>query len=215
MNQSLTSSILLVLITSIWMHGCTGISTNHLLKQGLHHYSQQDYEQAQTSFNRVLVNQPDHCVARLCLGWISYYSKDYPVARQEFERVLSSSGASDPDKTDAWHGLARCAYQTGQYISAANNAKKSLELTSQQMELWLLLGWSELYCSEIAKAEDAYKKAIILETDNWEAWLGIGWVRFYQNDFSGAIAAVDRARHWDVEVSAVNKLVEACHAVIE
>jgi len=207
MNKIIKSLIVLSVI--VFTNGCVRVSTNHFMKQGLLQYSENEYQEAQINFDQVISYDPDNCIARLYLGWISYYSEDYRKAQQEFSQVLNLTKKS-MYLADARHGLARCAYKTGQFILASENAKQSLRIKPKQMELWLVLGWSELYCYRYQKSETAFRKALLLETANGEAWLGIGWSIYYRSNISEAIAAAKNALKWGMSRSEVNKLMKLC-----
>ena len=191
MKHNLRILAILLLVPSL--AGCSLIGVNHQLNRSIQFYQEGNYPAAQHALDQLLIQSPNHILGRLYYGWTLYFQNDLTGALACFQEVTALVGASEDELGDAWHGLARCYYFQCNYQEAKEAAMKSLFYSSENMGLWLVLGWSELYIGHYELAEDAFTTALALEAKNPEAWLGIGWSSAYQLDFDAAHEAVVRA----------------------
>lgn len=173
--------------------GCTAIGTNHRLNRGIQLYQTGEYAAAQKEFDALLVVSPQNIPGRLYRGWSLYFQESYTESLACFRAVVAEPDVLKMEQADAWHGIARCLFAQRSYSLSQGAARRSLDLVSENMGLWLVLGWSELYIGRYVQAEEAFTAALHLETNNPEAWLGIGWSRCYLVDYERAIDAADTA----------------------
>lgn len=115
------------------------------LTRGLHQLATRAFDDAMTSFQTVLSEQPTNLLALLGKARILYTRRNYSQALQIFQNVLRLSPSCQPDPRI---GIGLCLWAMDQKTKAKVAWQRSLELNPQEWSALLLLGLEEINTSK-------------------------------------------------------------------
>lgn len=114
---------------------------------------------------------------------ISFFNKkQYPEAAAYYSRTLQI----DPNRFDAYEGLAFCAVETDDPNKAVEFAGRALKLNPKSAKAHLTFGRSYYKKQELQKALDEYNIALSLDPRLHQAYNGMGTIYYGYNKYEDA-----------------------------
>ena len=108
------------------------------------------YKEAESTYRKILENDPDNRDARYQLGKALYYQKEYFAAEKEFSYCLELN----PEDLDAKFFLGYCFYWQNNYLDAEKAWKEVIEEAPEYVDAYIAL--SRLY-NDIGETENSEK----------------------------------------------------------
>ncbi len=163
-KKSLTTLLIIVIVLAfgsrMWMAHRAEVQgqANVLLNRGTAFFSADEYEQAQSFFERVITEYP----ASNAAGYALYYQamsawrqNDYAGAEAAWRRYLEEYGDDELISAVSTAGLALWSEQHGDYGSAARLFRKAATMTSENFWASRHLFQSALCLQEAERLEEA------------------------------------------------------------
>ena len=114
---------------------------------------------------------------------------DFPRAESLYRQVLQSN----PDHSDAMHGLGVIAGQSARPAEALEWIGRAIAVNPDVADYYYNLGTILFGLGKDGAAIDAFEKSIHLRPDYADAWCSLATARRRGEDYDGAIAAVQSA----------------------
>jgi len=129
-------------------------------------YSYRDYGQAVVYYNRALElgEKGEHLSYALASAYLNLRS--FVLAEQYFEQTLNEN----PDRLEAWFGLAECARQTGDFQLATEILQKALQKSvNVSPDLHYTLSYYYLQRDSLKAAIRSMENGLYLDSKNFNA----------------------------------------------
>jgi tetratricopeptide (TPR) repeat protein len=129
-------------------------------------YLQGDYGQAAVYYGRALElgEKNEHLHYAMASAYLNL--KAFAYAERYFEQTLNEN----PDRLEAWLGLAECARQTGDYHLAAETLERALQKTvSVSPDLYYTLSYYYLQQDSLKAAIRSMENGLYLDSKNFSA----------------------------------------------
>lgn len=129
-------------------------------------YSYGDYGQAVAYYGRAveLGEKSEHLHYAMASAYLSL--RAYVLAERYFEQTLNEN----PDRQEAWLGLAECARQTGDFPQAAEILQKALQKSvNVSPELYYTLSYYYLQQDSLKAAIRSMENGLYLDSKNFNA----------------------------------------------
>ncbi len=112
---------------------------------------------------------------------------DYQKAISAFKEVLKL----DPNNAPSFHELAKIYYESGQVNDALNYAKRSVEITPENIYFELLYADILTYATYYDDAAATYRKIISLDKKNADAYYQLAYIYEKQKNYEAALKVFD------------------------
>jgi tetratricopeptide (TPR) repeat protein len=154
-------------------------------------------DSAVIAYNRCLLFKPDYLNASKQLAGIAYEQKNYALALEHYNKVLSRTNAEIKDYL-FWYRKGFCENAREDYVSAKTSLLNALQYKSDDINTLLELGFASYKQKNSEEAIQYYKKVIELEPKNHIPYNGIGDV--YRDNMKN----VEEAMTWYKKTLEIN-----------
>jgi len=154
-------------------------STELLVKLLGSYYVNEDYENAATTAERAIANEPDNVVLRIWLGRIYYQLGRFDDASRSFERAIELN----PGNALAYEALAQIDEETNDLVGAVDTYARMIEITPDSAFLHYRLGMNLVEMNDSDRARGELERAIELNPDLSPAryMLGLLYIDAHRN----------------------------------
>ena len=130
---------------------------------------QNNFEQAELTYQRAIEIQPGYWRAHLKMGNFLYYAGRVRESIDYFKQVVNLA----PDNASGYLNLGSSYFMVADFSSAAKAWERSIELDPIPVA-YTNVGSSYFFLGEFDKAAEMYRKASELAPDDFEIWGSIG-----------------------------------------
>lgn len=147
------------------------------------------YEQAEDSFQQVVVTRPNDPDAYYNLGTLNLRRNNFDQARSYLNRALQLKS----NYPEAWNNLGMMAAQQGNANEAVQDFQQALQLRPDYATALLNLGNLYRHAGAFPQAETALKQALTLQPDDAEVQYSLGMLYAQQNQLQTATGYLQQA----------------------
>lgn len=140
--------------------------------------------QARARAARVLVQDPGNCDAAVVEGMWLAEQQDGDGARRRFEQVVRA----EPRNPRGWLGIGLAHLTRGEHPAAIAALQQALAHASDDVGIWVTLGWAHVAQRDLGAAERSFRQAIETDRRFGEAHGGLAVALLFQR-------RIDEARH--------------------
>lgn len=156
---------------------------------------QKKYIAAAESLKQASVLAPDDMGVREHLAMALFYSKQYPEAASQIERMVKTERFAK--RSDLYATLGESLCELGKFREARDAFETASKLDPSTPGIWLGLGKSALELGDLRRADLSLKKALAMDPQSNEANLMLGYLRLRQQRLPEALAAFKKVSATD------------------
>ena len=161
------------------------------------------YEEALTSYDKVIKLNPDHSNAWTNKGATLNELERYEEALTSYDKAIELN----PDNSNAWSNKGATLGNLERYEEALTSCNKAIELNPDHSNAWTSKGATLNELERYEEALTSYDKAIELNTDNSNAWSNKGATFNNLERYEEALTSYDKAieLNSDSSIALINK----------
>ena len=133
-NLYVYSIVPIFLILILFTSSVNAQSTRGLINDGVDHYLNQNYVDAEVNFKKGVEQSPESFEAKFNLGDAFFKQKKYDEAIKSFQGSLASAN-SDMDKANVYYNIGNSLLKSNQLDQSIAAYKESLKLNPDDMEV--------------------------------------------------------------------------------
>ena len=154
------------------MNNNKNLTVNELFELAVQNHKNNNLQDAQNYYQKVLEIDPNHVNAHNNLGAIFNTLGDYQKAKDCYEKAIEI----DPNSSEAYYNLGTVLKELGEIQKAKECYEKAIQLNPILSDAHNNLGVVFLELEEIHKARECYEKAIQLNPTYVNAYYNLGIV---------------------------------------
>ena len=133
-------------------------------------------DKAVAQLKTVVRLDPKEPQAHYLLAMVYSSQNKFDLAAGEYELILKSASADNPENTEIYLYLAQLYSSERKFDEAIAQFNKILEVQPDNVSVYYLLGSIYVETGDRAKAKDAFKKVLALEPDHDGALNSLGYI---------------------------------------
>ena len=174
---------------------------------GLQHLTMKSYEDAESSFMKVIEMQPENSEAFYYLGFINFNKENYEKAEEFYLKGLEI----EPENVKMLDFLSTTYLKLEDVEKAGETRKKIIEI-EETKEQWFKIGFVYLEDEEyFEEAVEAFNKAIELDENYGEAYVTLGVHLYDQESYDEATQYLEQASKLYPEDENIQKKLAKCY----
>ncbi len=168
------------------------------LRLGANYVREAEYPKAISQLNKAAELKPQDLQPHYLLALVYSSTQNFKKAAEEYELILKSLSATDPQNVEVFSYLGQLYYSQGEYQKAVEQFKRILVIEPNNAEVMSILGSLYLETEERPEAIEMFQKALEIDPEHDGSLNSLGYM--YAEDgihLDKAIELISRALRID------------------